>query len=256
METIIAAIIVGVLLLWGGVFGLLQIVEMFERKHFLGLGAYATVVAALIMGLVLFNAHERQKEHRRELQDQVNEITKRLSDLSEKLVSQLAEKADLTASEFEIRSRLQNEKMSHQQTRDTLADLDTEHKNVKVALNKEQIARLSYQKQQNAKFAEQFEREEQRYQGILDFLEIHKRTIQGIQKQIVNIQDETTKLNTQLSALSTNQNSLIGKISSSAEIQDLNTQKIDALARNQASLYDDLSRTMAQVDSLYTWKRK
>jgi hypothetical protein len=35
------------------------------------------------------------------------------------------------------------------------------------------------------------------------------------------------------------------------EIQELLTQKLDALARSHAALYDDMNGTMAAVDSLY-----
>ena len=59
---IIAALIVGALLLWGGILGLLRIVDLFESKLILGLGAYMTLVSGLVMGLVLFTANERQKE--------------------------------------------------------------------------------------------------------------------------------------------------------------------------------------------------
>ena len=256
METIIAAVVVGLLLLWGGVFGLLQLVALFERKHVLGLGAYTTLVAGLVMGLVLFNSYERQKEHRAELQDQMTEVTKRLSDLSERLVSQLAEKADLTASEFEIRSRLQNEQVDHQRARDKLADLNDQYQNLKKEMAAERQARLSYQDDQNRKLGERFDKEEERYRGIRDFLDVHRRTVQGMQKQLASIQDETSKLNTQVSGISTRTNSVVGKVNAAAQVQDLNAERIEALARSQASLYDDLSRTMAQVDSLYTWKKK
>ena len=121
MTTIIAAIVVGVLLLWGGIVGLLKMVDMYERKHILGLGGYTTLVAGLVIGLVLFNAQVRQQEHARELTMQMDAVTKRLGELSDRLVGQLAEKADLTVSEFEIRARLQNEQADHERTRAELA---------------------------------------------------------------------------------------------------------------------------------------
>ena len=68
MTTIIAAIAVGLLLLWAGILGLLKLVDFFERKHILSLGAYTTLVAGVVMGLVLFTIQERQKEHRRDME--------------------------------------------------------------------------------------------------------------------------------------------------------------------------------------------
>jgi len=256
VNTIIAAIVVGILILWGGVLGILRVVESYDRRHFLGLGGYATVVAGLVMGLVLYSAYERQKEHRRELQDQMTGFTQRLNELSERLVSQLVEKADLTASEFEIRAQLQNEQEQHESTRTDLASQVEQHRELTQVLARERQSRLAYQTEQNAKLEERLRLEEERYQGIRDFLDVHRRTVHGMQKQLAGLQDDVTRVNTQVSAIKTTQNSLLGKVNATREIQDLNAQKVEALARSQAALYDDLLRTMAQVDSLYTWKKK
>ncbi|HJP33384.1 MAG: hypothetical protein QF689_12635 [Candidatus Latescibacteria bacterium] len=256
MTTIIAAIAVGVLLLWGGIAGLLHLVELFERKHVLALGAYTTLVAGLVMGLVLFNAHERQKEHQLQLQEQMAAVTKRLSDLSERLVGQLAEKADLTASEFEIRAKLQTERANHVNTREELADRDRQFDQLKVTLGRERKSRLTYQDQTDRKLEERFTRQDERYQDIRDFLDVHQRVVQGIQKQLAGVQDDVTKANTKASEIATGQTNLLGKVTAAREIGDLSAQKIEALARSQAALYDDLVRTMAQVDSLYSWKKK
>ena len=255
METIVAAIAAGLILLWGGVLALLKMVERFERKHVLGVGLYTTTVAGLVMGLVLFSFHERQREHRRELREQMKGVTERLGVLSERLVGQLAEKADLTASEFEVRSRLQNEKAAHKKTRDSLGKLNARYGELETNLEKERRARLQYQEGQNKQAAERFREEEVRYEGIRELLDLHRGTMKGMQTQLSRIRDETTRLNRQVSGVNATQNSLIGKMDATAEVGDVNTAKIDALARSQASLYRDISRTIAQVDSLYRWKR-
>ena len=255
MEIIVAAIVVSLLLLWGGVFGLLRIVDFFERRHVLGLGAYASVVAALVMGLVLFTAHERQKEHQRQLRVQMDDVTKRLGELSERLVGQLAEKADLTTSEFEIRARLQTEQAHHERTRQELAEMAAESDRLDNTLAGERRARNVYQAEQNRKMTERFAAEEERYQGIRDFLDVHRRLVQALQKQVTSVQDDAAILRTTTAALETNQNSLIGKVGAAQELSNLSSQKIDAIARSQAALYDDLTKTMSQVDSLYTWKK-
>ena len=123
-------------------------------------------------------------------------------------------------------------------------------------LEEERRARLQYQEGQNQQAAERFRKEEVRYEGIREALDLHRGTMKGVQTQLARIQDETTRLNKQVSGLSATQNSLIGKMNATAEVQDLNTRKIDAVARSQATLYRDISRTMTQVDSLYRWKRK
>ena len=248
MNVIIAAIAGGILLLWGGVLGLLRTVDMFERKHILLLGAYITLVVGCIMGLVLYTNYERQKENRRELQNQMNEFSQRLGELSTRLVSQLEEKANLTGSQFEIRSRLQNEQEHHKRTSNELATQLDKNNALQNRLDNERKARLRYQSNTNAKLDERFMQEDQRY---LDFTEVHRRSLSTIQKQLSALQDELTRLQTRASSMENKQNTLLGKVSTGREIQDLSTQKLDALARSQAALYDDLTRTMAEVDSLY-----
>ncbi len=256
MATIIAAIVVGLLLLWGGIVALLQMVELFERKHVLALGAYTSLVAGLVMGLVLFNANERQKQHRADLQDQMTVVTQKLGELSERLVSQLAEKSELTASEFQIRANLQKERSDHERTRQDLAERVQQHQQMESSFDRERSARRAYQDQINSQLEQRFASEDERYKGIRDFLEVQRRTIGGIQTQLASVQDDVTRLNTQVSSVVTTQTGLLGKINSSREIAELTTQKLDALARSHAALYDELNKTVAQVDSLYTWKTK
>jgi|GEM_PF-951326 len=253
---IIAALIVGALLLWGGILGLLRIVDLFESKHILGLGAYMTLVSGLVMGLVLFTANERQKEHNLELQVQMQSVTAELNELSEKLIGQLEEKVSLTESEFEIRSRLQTEQAAHSRTQEALDLTAAEFEQLQSKHKQERQHRLTYQRELDRKLEQRFKSEDERYQDLSDFLHIQSRNIQGMQKQLASMQDDLSSLKTETSGLVSRQNSMMGKVNATREIQDLNAQRIDALSRSQASLYDDLSRTMAKVDSLYRWKRK
>ena len=73
-----------------------------------------------------------------------------------------------------------------------------------------------------------------------------------MQKQLSTAQDDLAKLTTSTASIDNKQNTLLGKVNTTREIQDLTAQKLDALARNQAALYDDLTKTMAAVDSLYS----
>lgn len=248
MNIIIAAIAGGVVLIWGGVFGLLRAVDLFERKHIFILGAYVTLVAGCVMGLVLYTNYERQKENRRELMQQMNEFSSRLNALSTRLVAQLEEKANLTQSEFEVRRDLQNERTNHQRTRRDLASQIDASGVLEDKLDAERKARISYQRQTNQQLAERSAQEDQRYR---DFSEVHSRSLQTVQKQLGALQGDLAKLKTSTSALANKQNTILGKVNTAREIQDLGAQKLDALARNQASLYDDLNKTMMEVDSLY-----
>ena len=224
MEVIILAISVGVALLWGGVFAMIKMVDLFERKHILGLGAYTTLVAGMVMGLVLFTVYDRQKEHRRELQKQMETVTKRLSELSDRLVGQLVEKADLTASEFEIRARLQTEQEQHRRTQKELADETRE-------LDKERRARAQYQQDQNRKLDQRFEKEEERYKEMLELIQTSRSTLVNTQKQLASMRDDGSRLRSQVTDMQSTQNSLLAKVNTSLEVEDLNSQKVDALAR-------------------------
>ena len=249
MNVIIAAIAGGIVLIWGGIIGLLRVVDMFERKHIFLLGAYATLVAGCVMGLVLYTNHERQKEHRQELNNQMNEFSSRLNALSARLAAQLEEKANLTQSEFEVRRDLQNERSNHERTRQNLADQTEANSALESKLEAERRARLAYQQQTNKRLEDRFVQEDQRYR---EFTETQRRAQQTVQKQLGAMQGDLAKLSTTTASLDSKHNTLLGKVNTTREIQDLTAQKIDALARNQASLYDDLNKTMAEIDSLYS----
>jgi len=256
VSVIIAAVVGGILLLWGGIVGLLRVVSQFERKHVLLLGAYTTLVAASVMGLVLYTNYERQKQHRQELQEQMNEFSRRLNQLSEKLVSQLEEKADLTASEFEIRVQLQNEKANHERTRNELEARKEEYAKLKRSLDSELAAHRRERDEQNLRLNEQFQKEEVRYQGVQELLEIHRRSLQTAQKQLSSLQEDLSRLNSQTSALQKTHNSLLGTVNGNRQILDLSKQQIDALVRSQAVLDKELGVVKVRIDSLYTWQKK
>ena len=243
MNIIIAAVVGGIVLIWGGIIGLLKVVDMFERKHIYLLGAYSTLVASSVMGIVLYTNYERQKEHRQDLTNQMNEFSTRLNALSTRLVAQLEEKANLTQSEFEVRRDLQNERTNHKGAREELSS--------QIDANSALESKLAaaYQQQINKKLEERLTQEDKRYR---DLAETHRRAQQNVQKQLSATKDDLSKLNTKTASITSKQNTILGKINTTREIQDLTAQKLDALARNQASLYDDLTKTMAEIDSLYS----
>ena len=248
MNVIIAAVLGGILLVWGGFFGLLRIADPFERKHVLILAAYTTIVVGCIMGLVLFINHERQKEHRYQLEAQMEEFSNRLSELSTRLIGQLEEKADLTASEFEIRSLLQNEKDHHTRTRNELATQIDHNNALQNKTDAERKARLSYQSDMDRKLEKRFGQEDLRYQNLA---ETHKRSLASVQAQFGPLNRELTRLQEQTATLQRNQQAIIDKITAARETQTLSAQKLDALARSLRALSNDFKQTMAQVDSLY-----
>ena len=247
MNVIIAAILGGVLLVWGGFLGLLRIADPFERKHVLILAVYTTVVVGCVIGLVLFINHERQKEHRAQLQEQMDEFSNRLSELSTRLIGQLEEKAKLTASEFEIRSDLQNEKDHHKRTRNQLATQIDRTNALQNKMDTERKERLRYQADTDRKLEERFRQEDLRYQNLAD---THKRSLASVQAQLNPLKSALTRLQEQTATLR-NQQAIIDKIAAARETQTLSAQKLDALARSLSALSNDFHQTRAQVDSLY-----
>ena len=248
MNIIIAAIVGGVALLWGGVFCIYKLAETIERKHLIYLSVYAMLVASSVMGLVLFTNYERQKEHRQQLTEQMEVFSSKLNSLSARLAAQLEEKANLTQSEFEVRRDLQNERNNHAETKTALKKQIEVNDTVQNKLSSEKEKRLRYQQEINQIIKDQSEQEDVRYNRLATTQETAQRTVV---KRLILINDEISKLNTSTSNLTSQQNTLLSKINMTREIQELLTQKIDALARSHAALYDDLNVTMAAVDSLY-----
>ncbi len=249
VNVIIAAVLGGILLVWGGFWGLLRIADPFERKHVLILAAYTTVVVGCVMGLVLFTNHERQKEHRAQLEEQMEDFSARLSELSTRLIGQLEEKANLTASEFEIRSLLQNEKDHHTRTRNQLANQIDRNNALQNKMDTERKERLRYQADTDRQLKERFEQEDVRYQ---DLANTHKRSSADVQARLDQFDGQLTRLQEQTAALQRNQQAIIAKIAAARETQTLSAQTLDALARSLSALSNDFHHTMAQVDSLYS----
>ena len=253
VNVIIAAILGGVLLVWGGFLGLLRIADPFERKHVLILAVYTTVVVGCVIGLVLFINHERQKEHRHQLETQMADFSNRLSELSTRLIGQLEEKANLTASEFEIRSLLQNEKDHHKRTRNQLATQIDRTNALQNKMEAERKERLRYQSDTDRKLEERFRQEDLRYQKLAD---THKRSLANVQAQLGPLNNELTRLQEQTETLQRTQQATLDKIAATRETQTLSAQKLDALARSLSALSNDFHQTMAQVDSLYNRSRQ
>ncbi len=249
VNVIIAAILGGVLLVWGGFLGLLRIADPFERKHVLILAVYTTVVVGCVMGLVLFINHERQKEHRHQLDTQMENFSTRLSELSTRLIGQLEEKANLTASEFEIRSLLQNEKDHHKRTRNQLANQIDHNNALQNKTDAERKERLRYQSDTDRKLEERFQEEDLRYQNLAD---THKLSLASVQAQLGPLNSKLARLQEQTATFQRNQQAIIDKIAAARETQKFSVQKLDALARSLSALHNDFNQTMAQVDSLYS----
>ena len=111
MKIILLTVFGGLILLWAGVLALLKWISPIEEKHILGLGGYLSVVTALLIYLVINTSMTQQKAALTDttalLSEQVDNFRIRLGEITERLMGQIAEKAELTQSEMEVRGNLQ-----------------------------------------------------------------------------------------------------------------------------------------------------
>ncbi|MCC7263307.1 MAG: hypothetical protein IT369_12380 [Candidatus Latescibacteria bacterium] len=245
MELLAAAIAANLILLWGGIAVFLRLVPAPTPRHFLGLGAYATVVVGTILGLVLFTLQERQREHRAELARQMETVTHRLDELGTRLVQQLEEKADLTASEFEIRARLQHEEEGHRRTQEELAQRD------QALVVQEQRSR-EYQAQVDRQVQERFQHEEQRYQQLGSGLERQQALLENLQRQLAGLQQGLAQALAGQADLERQQAGMGPRIEGLGAAQQRQSQQLQDLQAQLAVL----NRISSAVDSLYHWKKK
>jgi len=253
VEIIIAAITVGILLLWGGVLGLVKMVELFERKHILGMGAYTTLVAGLVMGLVLFNSNEAQKKHQLNLQAQMDENSKRLSQLGERLVGQLEEKANLTQSEFEAIDRMQDTTSVLNSTRQSLSQQKVLAAKIQQSLEVERQANNKYQDGVNRQLEERHQMEEKRYQDLYNSSQVQSRAIDNIQKKLANLQDETNRIKTQTAAMQNTQKNLLSTLNSNRQAQDQVAQQVGVIQNKLDTLSKTTNKTSKQLGDLHKW---
>lgn len=245
MELLAAAIAAALLLLWGGIVTLLRLVPAPTPRHILGLGAYATLVVGAILGLVLYTLQERQREHRFELEKQMDTVTHRLDELGGRLVQQLEEKADLTASEFEFRARLQHEQEGHQRTQQELTQREE-------LLAQEEQRRREYQAQMDRQVQDRFQREEERFQTLHGGLDHQQALLETLQRQLAALQQTTAQAAAQQAGLQRQQEGLAGKFEALGSAQDRQAQQLQNLERQ----LEVLARIRTAVDSLYHWKKK
>ena len=147
MNTItLFTILGGLILLWGAILALIKWMSPVQNKHVLGLGAYISVVAGVLLFLVI---HTSMKQQERALQDtrtrlnqELETFRERLSQLTDKLMGQIAEKAELTESEMEVRGNLQTERAEHIRTREVLAQTEEQMGQVGAELDREKDARV------------------------------------------------------------------------------------------------------------------
>lgn len=148
MKIILLTIFGGLLLLWAGVITLLKWITPIEEKHILGLGGYLSVVTTLLIFVVINTSMTQQKAALTDtttlLSEQVDNFRIRLGEITERLMGQIEEKAELTQSEMEVRGNLQQERAEHAVTQRLLAKTNFSLQGMERDRNQERDAHNAY----------------------------------------------------------------------------------------------------------------
>ena len=101
--SILANVALGVILIGGGTFAFARRISPSERKHVLGFGAYMSLVMILGVVVAVWSFQERENRYHQEIET----LNARLMHLEGALNNQLLEKADLTATLYTLRSKIE-----------------------------------------------------------------------------------------------------------------------------------------------------
>ena len=119
-----------------------------EDRWFYGFLGYTSMTVTIFMILVLQTSLPRQEQTLAVTQDHFQqELTvfrEKLSDQTDKLMSQINEKAELTGSEVEVRGKLANEIDQHQRTQQELETTKEQLRLTQDDLNWETMAHRAY----------------------------------------------------------------------------------------------------------------
>ncbi len=148
MKVILFTVFGGLVLLWAGVVALLKWISPIEEKHILWLGGYLSVVTVLLIFLVINTSMTQQKAALSDttalLSEQVDNFRIRLGEITERLMGQIEEKAELTQSEMEVRGNLQQERAEHAVTQRLLTETHHNLKRVEHDRDRERDAHTAY----------------------------------------------------------------------------------------------------------------
>ena len=142
MKIILLTVIGALILLWAGVLALLKWVHPILKRHVLWLGVYASVLSGLLIYLVIQTSITQQDaalvKTRARLNHELETFREKLNDLTNRLMGQIVEKAELTESEWKIRGDLQTERSQHTRAREELVGardqlIDTQSELIKEA---------------------------------------------------------------------------------------------------------------------------
>ncbi len=148
MKLILLTIIGALILLWGAILAIFKWIDPLEKKHLLGFGGYISVVAGILIYLVIQTSMTRQEaaltNTRARLHQELDNFQEKLGEVQVRVMQQLQEKAELTESEWKVRSDLQTERAEHARTREEFAGAQTQLMDTQTELIREADAHRAY----------------------------------------------------------------------------------------------------------------
>jgi len=254
MKIILFTVFAGLLLLWAGIGVLLKWVQEIQQKHILWLGGYASVVMGLLMFLVINTSMTQQKaalqDTRTLLSEQVDNFRIRLGEITERLMGQIEEKAELTESEMEVRGNLQQERAEHAISRERLVQTVREVKAISGLRDKEHRAHFAHRDSLNTErslHAETQARLREEAQSLIqtrDLLGRTRQTLGQAEERAKNLTNDVKRLRKSVT-----------RAESRAEKSETNEKTLLVRLKGQDSQLgqhnESLLRLQAMVDSLY-----
>lgn len=187
-----------------------------ENRWLYGFLGYASVIIITFLVLILQTSLTRQEQTlentQARFQQELTAFRERLGDQTDRLMSQINEKAELTGSEVEVRGKLSNEIAHHQRTRKerdaareqlrlTQSELNREtlaHRAYLDSLNTERSLhastqnRLKREEEQHAKSREALRNTQQKLDRANERLNVQKRQITALRNDLKRAQDNAS----------------------------------------------------------------
>lgn len=264
------AVVIALVLIWGGILAFLKWVQPIEEKHILALGGYVSIISAALIYLVLQTSLTQQEKALESTQTRLNQelnvFRDKLGLQTERIMAQLNEKAELTQSEMEIRGHLQTERAEHSRTRDELAKTQKQLQNTQTQRDKEATAHQAYLDSLNTERAlhtttrKQLEEEKQNLSVAKRDLQTAQSNLQQAQQNHQQTQQDLRQTRQELDqtrqTLTQTKEQLAAK---TATADNLQTQLQQAKSSVESALKQELSQQQntlntlqTAVDSIYT----
>ena len=184
-----------------------------ENRWLYGFLGYASVIIITFLVLILQTSLTRQEKTlentQARFQQELTAFRERLGDQTDRLMSQINEKAELTGSEVEVRGKLSNEIAQHQRTQKELASAREQLRLTQSDLNRETLAHRAYldslnterslhastqnrlrrEEEQHAKSRETLRNTQQKLDRANERLNVQKRQITELRNDLKRAQD-------------------------------------------------------------------